>query len=93
MVALSTWAFAFQMHQATGTDGTTSQVPPCQKQTFLFGMPVWQNDEMTLEGQGRQQKYYEDDNMAWANCLGRPIGVQLPWPHRPAQGQTNTTML
>ena len=54
-------------------------------------MPVWQNDETTLEGQGRQQKYYEDGDMAQANCLGRPIGVQLPWPHHTAQGQTNTT--
>ena len=48
---------------------------------------------MTLEGQGRQQRDYEDSDMAWANCVGRPIGIQLLWPYRPAQGQTNPTML
>ena len=92
-MALSTWAFAFRTHQATGADGTTSQASPCQHETFLFSMPVWQNDETTLEHQGRQQKYCEDSNTTRANCLSRPIGVQVPWPYRPAQGHTNPTTL
>ena len=52
-MALSTWAFAFRMHQATSMDGTTPQAPPCQQEALLFGLPIWQNDEKSLEGQGR----------------------------------------
>ena len=60
---------------------------------FLFSLPVWQIDETSLEGQGRQQKRHKDDHMSWANCFGGPIGVQLTWPYRPAHGQADSTML
>ena len=53
-MTLSTWALAFLLHQATRAEGTTYQAPPCQQETLLFGMPIWQNDETTMEGQGRQ---------------------------------------
>ena len=93
MMALLTWAFAFRTHQATSADGTTSQAPPRQQETLLFGLPVWQNDETSLEGQGRQQKYHKDGHTARSNFIGRPTGVHLTWSHRPAQGQTDTTTL
>ena len=92
-MALLTGAFAFRMHQAASMDGTTSQMPPRQQETLLFGLPLWQNDKTSLEGQGRQQKCHKDGHMAWANCITRPTRVQLTWPNRPAQGQTDTTML
>ena len=92
-MALSTWTPAFQLHQATCSEGTTSQVPPCQQETFLFSMSIWQNDKNTMEGQGRQQKCHEDGHMAQEVCFGGPIGIQLPWPHCPIQGQAYPTTL
>ena len=86
-MALLTWALAIRSHQATRAEGTTPQAPPCQQETLLFSMPIWQNDEKTMEGQGRQQKHYKDGHAAWEDCFAGPIGVQLPWPHHPTQGQ------
>ena len=41
-MALTTWAFAFRMHQAASADGTTSQTPPHQQETLLLSLPEWQ---------------------------------------------------
>ena len=35
----------------------------------------------------------QDVHIAWVDCIGGPIGVQLPGPYRPAQGQSYSTML
>ena len=64
-----------------------------RKKPFLFGVPVWQNDEKTMESQGRQQKRYENGHTAQANFFSGHIGTQLPSPHRPTQGHAYPTML
>ena len=93
MMALSTGAFVFRIHQATGAVRATSETSSHKQETLLFGMPVWQDDETSMEGQGREQKHHKSSHMTQANLIGGPIGVQLPWLYCPTQGQAHATTL
>ena len=50
-------------------NGTTPQVTTRQQETILCRLPIWDDDEMTLEGQGRQQECNKNSNMARSDCV------------------------
>ena len=79
--------------QAVSANGTAPQEAARLQEAFLCGLPIWQNDQETLEGQGRQQTNNESGHPARAGCLSGPARVQLPRANRPTEGQTNATTL
>ena len=49
-------------------NGTTPQVTTRQQETILCRLPIWEDDETTLEGQGRQQECNKSSNIARSDC-------------------------
>ena len=58
--------------QAAGTNGTTSQETAHLQEAILCGLSLQQNDQETLEGQGRQQGHSQNWNTTKTGCLRGP---------------------
>ena len=61
------------------------------QETVLRRLPIWQNDQETMEGQGRGQESNQNGDEARTDSLSRSAGVQHSWPDRTAKRQTHAT--
>ena len=62
-------------------------------ETVLCSMSVRENDEKTLEGQGRQQACNKSGNTTWSESVRRPTRIQLAWTDCTAEGQADPKMI
>ena len=64
-------------------------------QPFLVGIvsPIRQNDQETMEGQGRRQESHQNGDKTRADSFSGSAGIQHSRPHRPTKGQTHATKI
>ena len=71
-MALPSGASSLRADQAVSTIGATPQEATHLQEALLCGLPIWKNDQETLESQGRQQANNKSGHMTGANCLSGP---------------------
>ena len=71
-MALPSGAPSIRADQAVSMIGTTPQEDTHLQEALLCGLPIWKNDQETLEGQGRQQANNESGHTTGTSCLSGP---------------------
>ena len=68
-------------------------MPAYMSYTLLRRLPVRQDDEKTLEVQGRQQSDGQNGHLSRTSGVGGPVGVHIPRFHHPAQRNPHATKI
>ena len=56
-------------------------------------MPIWQDDQATLEGQGREQDKHQSGDKARPDHIGGPAGVQHSGTDSTTERQAHVTKI
>ena len=72
-------------------NGAALQMPAVMQETILLHMSIWQDDQETVEHQGRRQESHQNSAKTWADSFNGSAGIQHPRSDRTTKGQTHTT--
>ena len=90
-MALSPGSPVLLSNQAVGEYGTAPQTPSDMQETLLLRKPIRQNDQETLEDQGRGQERHQNGDKTRADSFSGSAGIQHSRADHPTKGQTHAT--